>query len=295
MVKISNRDLYIAVGVMTGVSVLVNIIWSGVTGFPTQYVSVDPNRPSKDYVQCGFSSTSNNFAYFHVAYTGLMLLGGVGLAIAARNVPSLFNETNQIGAAIYNCTLLLAFLIPIVAVGAGGREGAYLLRGYGIIVMVTSTVSILFLPKFYDIYDGSSRTSVTGPTGAGTLTNGVTARTGRNDTNMGSVADSDEPQVRSNEGAVLSSPSGTKERISGPEGKYAVGAAAAVPLASWAPNSPTVLPADWQQQRDAMMEEIAQLRQRLRAAEGAQGQIVHTPASPIVLGSTILPGTPHEA
>jgi hypothetical protein len=71
------------------------------------------------------------------------------LTFKARNVPSQFNETSYMAAAIYNVAVLFMFVVPIVASSLGGRETAYQIRSFGIIVLVVSTLSILFLPKFY--------------------------------------------------------------------------------------------------------------------------------------------------
>jgi hypothetical protein len=148
VVKITNADLYAIVGVLVGIDVLINCIWSGVSGFPVQYVVVDRYRPVNDYVQCEYSDASLNFVYFHLAYKALVIVCGIGLAIAARNVPAMFNETPYIATSMYNCTLLLAFVIPIVGAQVGGRTTTYLVRSYGLLVIVASTASILFVPKF---------------------------------------------------------------------------------------------------------------------------------------------------
>jgi hypothetical protein len=57
-----------------------------------------------------------------------------------------------IGAAIYNVVCLLSFGIPLVATGVGGRTTTYLLRQLGLLVVVASTCSIVFMPKFWQLF-----------------------------------------------------------------------------------------------------------------------------------------------
>jgi hypothetical protein len=64
---------------------------------------------------------------------------------------STYNESLYIGAAIYNVVCLLSFGIPLVATGVGGRTTTYLLRQLGLLVVVASTCSIVFLPKFWQL------------------------------------------------------------------------------------------------------------------------------------------------
>lgn len=148
VVRITNRDLYLIVGSLVGIDLVVNLIWSLVSGFPTQYVSVDPYRPLYDSVQCRYSGSSLPFVYLHVALKCAALAVGIGVTILARDVPTLFNETPYIAASTYNCTLLLAFLLPIVGTQVGGTDTTFLIRAYGLLLMVISTASILFIPKF---------------------------------------------------------------------------------------------------------------------------------------------------
>lgn len=148
VVRITNRHLYILVGSLVGLDIVVNLIWSVVSGFPTQYISVDPYRPLYDSVQCGFGDDSLPFVYLHVALKCAALAVGIALTILARNVPSLFNETPHLAASMYNCTLLLAFLLPVVGTQVGGTDTTYLVRSYGLLLLVLSTASILFVPKF---------------------------------------------------------------------------------------------------------------------------------------------------
>ena len=79
----------------------------------------------------------------------MLVLASIVLTFLTRNVPSKFNETPYLASAIYNCALMLAFIVPIVATGIGGRQASYAVRVFGIDALVLVTLSIVFLPKFY--------------------------------------------------------------------------------------------------------------------------------------------------
>jgi hypothetical protein len=152
VVKISNSNLYVLVSILVGVTVLINILWSSIVGFDTEYIHVDIYRPVKDYIQCQYGRSVRDFMYAHIAFVSLLISAGVVLAILARNVPAVFNEAPYIATSVYNCSVLLAFLVPMVASQVGGREGAYLIRSYGVLIVVLSTCSILFIPKFHALF-----------------------------------------------------------------------------------------------------------------------------------------------
>ena len=77
------------------------------------------------------------------------MFASVILTFLTRNVPSKFNETPYLATAIYNCALMLCFIVPIVATGIGGRTVSFAVRVFGIDVLVLATLAIVFLPKFY--------------------------------------------------------------------------------------------------------------------------------------------------
>jgi len=103
-------------------------------------------RPSYNYLQCNWSD-GTGYVYAHVVLKGALLLCGAVLAYAVRNVPSAFNESSLIALAIYNTTFIIAFIVPILAVGLGGRITGMLLRGYVILFVAVSTAALLYLPK----------------------------------------------------------------------------------------------------------------------------------------------------
>ena len=156
VVKITNTDLIVICSIIVGMDIVLNIIWNSVAPFSSERVVVDHYRPAYDYVQCYFNSTSVAFIYTHIAFKAVIVLIGMVLTFLARNVPSQFNEAAYMTAAIYNVAVLFAFGIPLIASNVGGRETVYQIRAYGIMMLVVSTLSILFIPKFYHIFSVSS-------------------------------------------------------------------------------------------------------------------------------------------
>ena len=100
--------------------------------------------------QCDTSSSKSlSILYLTLIEKAVLVFGSVVLTFATRNVPSKFNETPYLASAIYNCALMLCFIVPIIATGIGGREVSYAVRVFGIQALVLVTLSIVFLPKFY--------------------------------------------------------------------------------------------------------------------------------------------------
>jgi hypothetical protein len=152
IVKITNGDLYLVMIFICLFDIILNTIWSTVAPFSSEIVIIDPIRPYYNYAQCSWSSASNIFIYIHLAEKSALIFFGMVLTFASRNVPSAFNETPQMAAAIYNEALIFIFGIPIVAVQLGGRETTYIIRSYGIMFQIVMTMSILFIPKLHGIW-----------------------------------------------------------------------------------------------------------------------------------------------
>jgi hypothetical protein len=147
-VRVSDATLYALCGALVAVDVLLNVIWSATSGFPTRYVRVDVDRPAKDYIECGYDSTAHTMIQLHLAYKAALMLASVVFTVLSRNLPSLFNESASLAAANYNAVLLCAFAVPLVATEVAGRQGTYLVRCFALLLLVASTASILMMPKF---------------------------------------------------------------------------------------------------------------------------------------------------
>lgn len=156
-VAITNNLLFVHLLALLSFDIILNIIWSAMSAFPAVYVTVDVNRPVNDYIQCDTSGESMIFLMVAAIEKAALILAGIVLTIATRNVPSKFNETPYLATAIYNCALLCAFVVPIVVTGIGNRSVSYAIRCLGIDLLVFSTLSIVFVPKFYLIFGDAQR------------------------------------------------------------------------------------------------------------------------------------------
>jgi hypothetical protein len=114
-------------------------------------VVVDALRPMYNYITCDYS-TSLGFVYAHVAIKCGLLMFGVALTWLARNTPSQFNESSFIGICIYNVSIVICFIVPILSADLGGRESVYLIRAFVIMFITVTTVLVLYIPKLVNIY-----------------------------------------------------------------------------------------------------------------------------------------------
>ena len=62
-----------------------------------------------------------------------------------------FNESLLIALSIYNTSFVVCFIVPIIALGLGGRRTTYLIRGFAVIFVAMSTLSLLFVPKLVNL------------------------------------------------------------------------------------------------------------------------------------------------
>lgn len=150
VLKMKDSELLMYVGAFVLMDIIINAAWTGAIGMDTRLVVVDVNRPSKNYLTCDYDQ-ADGAIYTHVALKGLMLLAGVVLTWNVRNVPSSFNESVSIGVAIYNCSFVVCFIIPIISAELGGRETTFLIRAFAIMFVVTSTLCLLYIPKMMNL------------------------------------------------------------------------------------------------------------------------------------------------
>jgi hypothetical protein len=112
-------------------------------------ITPDPDRASLDYYECQTSSGGIVFLGLTGAYMFFILAAGGVMAIRIWNIKyEVYNESKQLGFAIYN---LLFFIILAVVVSTvfdnGQREISYVLRSVCINLGNLITIAALFLPK----------------------------------------------------------------------------------------------------------------------------------------------------
>jgi hypothetical protein len=122
-----------------------------------------------------FTCTSNNFrsVWFPCIYffRFIMLIPACIQAYLTRNVPSAFNESVQLATTIYNLTAL-SVLLPIIedSIQQSTNNGIAA-HGIAVLIIATTTIFILMLPKFAAIhrstrYDSAGNTISGGRTAA---------------------------------------------------------------------------------------------------------------------------------
>jgi hypothetical protein len=152
------RDSYLfkAVFGFVVVDLAINAVWQGMGGMHAVLIVVDPVRPSYNYWTCDYTSgVGMGGAYAQLVYKLLIILGGICLTWAVRNVPSTFNESKMLTACIYNILLVSCFVVPLVASGVGGRTTTFLVRSFAVMFVSVSTSLMLYAPKLYSIWTGA--------------------------------------------------------------------------------------------------------------------------------------------
>jgi hypothetical protein len=152
VVKITNTQLGLVLFAACVVDILLNAIWTGVAPFAEKTVVVDAFRPAHNYRSCDWAPEATALMYVHIAWKATLLLVALVLTILTRSLPAAFNESTFLGASVYNVSVLLCFLLPIISSGVGGRNTVYLLQGFGVQLIVVSTMAILFVPKIIQMH-----------------------------------------------------------------------------------------------------------------------------------------------
>jgi len=153
--RMKDMDLFKFVVAMVLVDVIINTIWQAADGMPAVLVVTDELRPKYNYYQCDYSSSAaTGLMYVHIVLKASVVMGGIILTWAVRNVPSTFNDSLLLTACIYNITIIACFVIPIVATGLGGRKTTMMVRTLAIMFISLSTKLLLYAPKLYDISYG---------------------------------------------------------------------------------------------------------------------------------------------
>lgn len=155
---LKHKHILSGVAALVAVDVIINAIWQGTGGMSSELIQPDPYRPSKNYRVCHYGP-SLAAVWVHLAIKGALMLIGMVLTWVLRKVPSRFNETTTLALSIYNTSFLVCFILPIVALGLGGREATMLIRAFAIIFCALTTLLLLFAPKVRLIMSNASKTS----------------------------------------------------------------------------------------------------------------------------------------
>jgi len=91
---------------------------------------------------------------FIMLYSGAILVFGVFLAIASRQVTTTFNESKYIGFAIYNCAFMALIAIPIIIIVNNNISAIFVMLCLAILVSVLSSVGIIYFKKIISLCRG---------------------------------------------------------------------------------------------------------------------------------------------
>ena len=149
VVKITNMDLVKYVGIFVAIETVLLLIWTIAAPMNAKIVIQDELRPSENLTTC---RTDPHFLHASIGLKALFLFAGLVFAIKARNVPSMFNESQAMGLSIYNVAFTVSILVPIVMSSMGTAETMYLIRTAGITLSVSMVMGILFVPRLLLIF-----------------------------------------------------------------------------------------------------------------------------------------------
>ena len=170
MLKLRDSDMILSVGGFILVDCIINGVWTGWRGMKSKIIVVDPVRPSYNYITCDYSE-SMGFVYTHLVLKCGFLLFGIALTWLVRNIPSNFNESSYIGMCIYNVSIVICFVVPLISANVGGYTTIYLIRAFAIMFVSLTTVLVLYFPKLLLIASAGriSRSGLAAATGESPL------------------------------------------------------------------------------------------------------------------------------
>eukprot|EP01096_Ripella_sp_DP13-Kostka_P011698 TRINITY_DN477_c2_g3_i4.p1 TRINITY_DN477_c2_g3~~TRINITY_DN477_c2_g3_i4.p1 ORF type:complete len:816 (-),score=294.24 TRINITY_DN477_c2_g3_i4:361-2808(-) len=151
---ISNVELMVLWIILVAPVILILFLWTLVS---TPTAKLEEHEGLEHLVCAGGGFTDSNaagYAWFFilVGYQGLVMLLGILLTFAIRNVPSKFNEGKLIALSIYNITLLGAIVIPVFLVLRYIIPFvAWIIRTSVIIYVFTATLALQFIPKIWGV------------------------------------------------------------------------------------------------------------------------------------------------
>jgi hypothetical protein len=158
-VKFTNTRLFLFVGILVGVELVILVLWTSISTIQATLIQPDPVRPALDVQLCTFRETDYIFVGILGVYKLLVLIAGVIFSIRIWNFHmAAFNESRQIAFSMYN--LVFFSVLAIVAVAAldqvTQRVASYVLRSVSILLAISITLVVLFVPKVFSTLKSSS-------------------------------------------------------------------------------------------------------------------------------------------
>ena len=134
-------------------AIVIIVIWM-IVSTPTAAIQ---ERDGADHFVCatgGFTGEPGGYIFFgvFVAYSAIILMGGVFFSVVTRNVPSLFNESKLLAISIYNLGLLSVLIIPtFLVIQQYNPFIAWILRTCAILYAFTATMVLQFAAPIISI------------------------------------------------------------------------------------------------------------------------------------------------
>ncbi|EPZ36966.1 GPCR, family 3 domain-containing protein [Rozella allomycis CSF55] len=139
--------------------IFIVIIWNAVDS-PSPVVKMGSSRHDY-YWTCSSSSPDNQITFLTLilVYCGLILLMNLFMALKTRHVPAKFQETKILALSIYNVTMVLAFVIPMLVSNVLGFQASFLVKLFIIAYIAFFNLISSFLFKLFLIFSGNSEHS----------------------------------------------------------------------------------------------------------------------------------------
>lgn len=151
IVKISNKELLLVVGVAVGIEAALLVIWTAAGRSVAVRKSVDANRPRLDYMTCTTSTIGFVILIIAAVYKALIIAAGVWLSFRTWKVKySIYNESRWVAFSMYNLFffLILAIIVQLVLNANYNRKAQFVVRSLMILLGALIPIVVLFLPKF---------------------------------------------------------------------------------------------------------------------------------------------------
>eukprot|EP00121_Abeoforma_whisleri_P017200 Awhi_evm2s15767 len=143
------------------VLVLLLIPWSIIA--PTEKVQLNVSTTAKvTYYEILCRSSNPIFRSVYTAFQVILVVIGVVLSISIRNVKSSFNESQLIGAAMYNLFMCLVIQSIVFYYTDASKQIRYLVLSIFSLFAITLEVTLVVSSKLFLAYKGYDRTSSCG-------------------------------------------------------------------------------------------------------------------------------------
>lgn len=146
--RITDSDVLLLVGALAAPQFLLLVVWSAVSPLRPEVVVTDPLRPSLWHTVCS-SEHASPFAAVAVTYVVALLLLAGYFAYRTRNVWDAFNDARYTTLCIYNLVFCGLMLLIFEVSSVDNRRTSFLVRSFLVIVMVTASQCLLFVPKIF--------------------------------------------------------------------------------------------------------------------------------------------------